>query len=418
MSEVELLKRDISSVIAVTVHKAPWLSIILRKLDIDATWDANFPVAGVSESGVLVVNVKRWPRLPASDKQFILLHEALHIALEHFLRCRRIKGNPLLYNIAADCVINHLLDQQGLQVPGDAVTPEKLSMLVGEPSAEIKRMSAEEIYYLLVNSGVSPQVMPDLPVEGQEGQEPGKREPVQIGIFRQGGEGKVNVGEDSSDEKEIEEKVRSLVREAVVMGRVIGEARAGRGRSDLERALNAVLAPRVAWERELRMAVREGLGPFVISSWKRVNRRCPALYPGYKRLAYPKVWVVVDVSGSIDSDLLDQFVSELSAISKICKVHGIFFSDGIVHECKVSPFTFNATVRGGGGTVIAPALKRVLSDCEHRDIVVILTDGRVADEEDEKQLLEQLVRRVNRIIYCSTAKFPDVRGIRMISIER
>jgi len=63
-------------------------------------------------------------KLPASQLAFVAAHETLHIVLNHLALSDKYPDHSL-FNIAADCVINDYLAQQGFDVPEWVMTGEK-----------------------------------------------------------------------------------------------------------------------------------------------------------------------------------------------------------------------------------------------------------------------------------------------------
>ena len=79
--------------------------------------------------------------LSTSQQDGLLLHEVLHAALLHVIR--RGVRDPLVWNVAADIVVNGMISQQGcFELPPG-----------GLRDTQLEHLSVEEIYELLMKDG-------------------------------------------------------------------------------------------------------------------------------------------------------------------------------------------------------------------------------------------------------------------------
>jgi hypothetical protein len=166
---------------------------------------------------------------------------------------------------------------------------------------------------------------------------------------------------------------------------------AGDGDFSMLRALIADLPrTRTPWRQVLRTRLAKGLSRKQALSWSRPtrsyianqgrggpNRRLP-WEPGYcANRTEPKIAIIVDVSGSIDDDLMQRFASEIAAISRRQEAGLILvIGDDRVRRVEVfKPGRFdlgNIDFAGGGGTDFTPLLE--CADQYRPDIAVVLTD--------------------------------------------
>ncbi len=85
----------------------------------------------------IFLNVDFWNRLAPPQRLGLLAHEVLHAALLHVVR--RGSRDSLLWNIAADIVVNGIiLSQTGFELPAGHLRERKL-----------EHLSVEEVYHLL-----------------------------------------------------------------------------------------------------------------------------------------------------------------------------------------------------------------------------------------------------------------------------
>jgi hypothetical protein len=165
---------------------------------------------------------------------------------------------------------------------------------------------------------------------------------------------------------------------------------AGDGEHSLLRALIAdVPGTRTPWEQVLRTRLAHGLAPKSGLSWSRPSRSYMANQgragshrlpwtPGFSSLkAAPQLVVIVDVSGSIEGDLLERFAREIEGITRRQEADLVL----VVGDDRVRRVTEFAPGRsdlrdiefaGGGGTDFTPLLEE--ADKHRPDIAVVLTD--------------------------------------------
>jgi predicted metal-dependent peptidase len=407
----ETLAREIAEIRTLLFMRSPFFAILIRRARI--VLDAAVDTVCSSTAGELVINPFYWRGLSDMEmKMFVLMHEALHLGFRHPWAAR---GRDLeLYNTAADMVVNEMLLKHGFKTePAKIVTAARMHGLLEAMGAsvnleELKKASAEEIYRLLVNANAVQNInlhnnLPGADLESPQGMEGAA---VQEGAMPPG--------------REPELYWREVLGEALV-----AERQAGTLSGETLRVAEASLKPRLDWRRLLQAAFQEGSGRFVVSSWHRRSRRFAGL-PGIKSLGVQTVRVLIDCSGSINRKTLEYFVSEILSLAK-------------AHLCKVSVQPWDAKayapvdsftpsqirriaarhLRGGGGTLLLPALKAVRRSMDPGDIVVILSDGCIADITAEATLgVYRLVAgRAGKMILVTTGNRPILPRTKIISMD-
>jgi len=168
-------------------------------------------------------------------------------------------------------------------------------------------------------------------------------------------------------------------------------AHAGDGAHSMLRTLIAdVPRTRTPWEQVLRARLAHSLAPKPGISWSRPSRsyianqgragphrRLPWT-PGFSSLKpAPRLVLIVDVSGSIEAELLERFAREIEAITRRQEA-GLVLIVGDDQVRRVAEFApgrsdlRNIEFAGGGGTDFTPLLLE--ADKHAPDIVVVLTD--------------------------------------------
>ena len=168
-------------------HLISYLRFQFVKHDDDALMIAPgiLAVFGVTPDGTVIVSEKALEFFRKLAKNFgyddvniraqywiigHLMHEILHLVLEHHLRG---KGRDnIKWNLATDALVNYLIAKEDdrLIVPS-SVMPEDISKLTGVPETSIIKMNAEEIYRLLSNiKSFQSAFIPFISMQGGESQ--------------------------------------------------------------------------------------------------------------------------------------------------------------------------------------------------------------------------------------------------------
>ena len=171
----------------------------------------------------------------------------------------------------------------------------------------------------------------------------------------------------------------------------LSRAHASDGTQSLLRQLLADRpTPRTPWEQLLRTRLARSLAQRPELSWSRPNRSWLAnrgRTAGGRRLpwqpgvsgtrAVPRLCLVVDVSGSIETRVLGRFASEMERLMRVhrAEIRLIVGDDRVREERLLRPGARELrelVVEGGGGTDFAPLLEAA---GRHRpDVVIVLTD--------------------------------------------
>ena len=217
-------------------------------------------------------------------KVTVLAHEAWHVAYQHMFRCG--SRDPENFNIAADHVINLMLEEHGYYMSGFPYVMDK----------QYKGMSTEQIYDLL-----PPQPKQPNPA------------PVQLS----GDLAYPDPNEKDTDGSAQAKKAESMgkVISAVTINKMSGKD-AGTIPGEIEFMVDKFLKPKLPWERLLHNFFNELTE--LDYSYRRPNRRyddplMPGLVgtTGLEHLIY-----YLDISGSISDDDILRFNSEVKYIKE------------------------------------------------------------------------------------------------------
>lgn len=378
--------------------------------------------APIATDGNVVFYAPAFEALPRAAQVGWVAHQILHVAFRHVGRREALRGlignlDDELYNVCADALVNTTLSHlRWLTLPERAVMLETLvERALGEtPSAEaaLLRYDVETLYRAL-DDRRSASSSRDHGRAGQtgDGQGDGSEDSLQTSHAssrrsdtRSGDAGARVDGRRAATARALGAgQMRDLLpgpdREAP---QATAEAtrewseRLVRGHAadaefSLLRALGADV-PRVTvpWQQVLRQRLARALAPYPERSWSRPSRSWLANQgrtANGRRLPFepgtvssrnvPRLAVVLDVSGSVDDQMLSGFSAQLRAItSQTRAVAVVVVGDDDVRDVRTfRPGTLALdewTFAGGGGTDFAP----LLAEAErHRpDYIVVLTD--------------------------------------------
>jgi predicted metal-dependent peptidase len=359
-------------------------------------------------------------RLGLLEQTGLVAHEVLHIALRHPQRAldlRRLLGDVdmQLFNICADAIVNSTLSHlRWLRLQASSVFLDQFLAQVLDLEQDVETALLEWDVERLYRSIDDRRVRDDnnrrrVGRSGQTGakakhaRSDGRDSPQQAGdplkpsarddgplaarVRELGGKIEPDIvpSPDADTSPELEAEQAREWSERILRGH------AGDGDFSMLRALIADLPrTRTPWRQVLRTRLAKGLSRKQALSWSRPtrsyianqgrggpNRRLP-WEPGYcANRTEPKIAIIVDVSGSIDDDLMQRFASEIAAISRRQEAGLILvIGDDRVRRVEVfKPGRFdlgNLDFAGGGGTDFTPLLER--ADQYRPDIAVVLTD--------------------------------------------
>jgi len=413
------MREELSRAKAILVRACPFVASLLmrarivRVSELPLRWEES--PAGVDSDGTVLIAEKAWSRLDFRERVSLLSHLALHLALLHH---RRMRGKEEeAWNLAADAVVNERILELGLPLPPKSVRGGRLGVKGWE------KMSTEELYEELrkkimmitvplpgwsrQEEGVDLSLpFPDLlPTRGLPGR--GEGEVIQ--------EGDPNLYDPSAGGEELERRWKEAMFAALMAQKTAGKLPVG-----FERLFDEVLKPKVNLRGLFRQAIRSGLGRTVVSDWTRPSRKNPDL-PGVKRMTIPSIFALVDTSGSIDEKELSLFVGTVLEFAGQTKVQVICWDAEAYEPVKLpnrSVEPLKGKMKGGGGTVIRPALEKTLKQMKPLDMVAILSDFEIFDwnKPKVKELLSKIAAKASVAVLLSTHRevsAPRWRSLRL-----
>ena len=319
----------------------------------------------------------RWIEgLSAAQVQFALAHEALHCALGHFVRRgHRVRQR---WDLACDFAINPVLVEQGLRPPPEALV---LNLYAG--------MAAEEIYPCIDDSLDQETLDQHLyDSEGGEGGQGGSEQPRQTSGGSGAMEGSGARAPNSPTAKESppaslgsaerEQLAQQWQRHLAAAAQRAQES--GKLGGGLARLVGQMLQPALPW-RSLLAQYMSRIARHDYSYARPSRREGDMIFPSL-RSTQAELCVALDVSGSVGSTELAQFVSEVDALRGALPAHVTLFACDAqlapespwLYE-PWQPLTLPSALLGGGGTAFAPVFEWVAREGRTPDALIYFTDA-------------------------------------------
>lgn len=272
----------------------------------------------------------------------VLIHEVMHVALAHLSRKKNYHDH-LKWNYACDYSINQIIRKMSSVDISDGIY---------DPQYE--NMSAEQIYKLLPQN------------EQLEDQTEGK------------------FVDDHGDCDDVQQQ--KIVKRMVNVYDNLSEAERQKGKlpAEIERLIRQLKKPQFDWRKYIKATVET---IFLRTDYNSSRKSflfqdiCgeDSFFPKLQGFENSVLAVVVDTSGSITSDQLQDFATEISAVSQLADKTIVLTCDAAVHEevtlDKFDDVFNNLKFRGGGGTNFKPAFEHLQKKRIRPECLVFLTDG-------------------------------------------
>lgn len=311
------------------------------------TWLETIPTANTNGKA-LNLNPDWFLSLTATQRIGLLLHEILHVALQHSVRLK--ERNPSLFNQAADYVINDLLIQKQYDLPDQALYDTAYT-----------DMSTEQVYNLLYQQEIDKGNNPDGDSYGIAG---------------------IGLDLDYADTKEVsavQNEISNIILQAATQSKMHSE-HAGNLPGEIAIELAKQINPKLPWNVILANFMQSFAKDDF--SWSRPNRRyLPDYYlPSRYSEAIGNVCIAVDSSGSVTDEEFNYFITEIASLQYTMNPEKITLLDFDTTIKKVHEITGTTDIfkevqfHGRGGTNITPVLEWAN---KHKPIVLLVfTDGQ------------------------------------------
>jgi predicted metal-dependent peptidase len=387
-----------------------------------------------------------------SDKQLkgVLLHEGLHIVLDHTTsRTPEYKSKMLIGGKVAIKEDEDKIKAEAWNIAGDLAINQMIRDLLQDPSSKWKgglfpenkdinlpRNQTAEFYYKAVIDKVTKEhkdakdaaealakLFKDLGI-GSHGEwvETDKKSGQVVkgnSSGKQPSTEKSDVGIGEETEKEKEEKTKADIKVDTGLDAFenspAGTSNSTSDKIDLKFGQQKKTP---GWMKQTKHASVHGFSILPLLTRKIPNRRYGLQFPGKRRQQVGHVVLVaIDVSGSIDKPLYNDFCAHLNNLQRFAKFDIVFFNHCILDadgknygpensQNAPRPFKKGMSCHIGGGTDFEPVITLYNKVRNKYDSIFIFTDG-----EANYQTKPTRAKEVNWIVYNSSdyvkANMPD-----------
>ena len=339
-------------------------SLLFQQLQVSFVEDKEIPTAATDGENIFF-SLEFWDTMTNPNRIFVVAHEIMHYVLHHTVWWKRAQEGHTLgkdpidakeMNEAQDYIINDMLVRDKL-----GVMP---SIGLHDPSIATHDSDVMQTYIDLhkkQNKNPNPNPMdkhiaPDKPSTELDDQQ-----------------------------AEVQEAVQSAMNAAKQMGNMP---------STLERVLGEILDPKRYWGDVLRDTFENISAGADRKTWRKPNKTMLSLYdiymPSNTGFAFNRVAIVFDTSGSIDMEVLSQFVSECRGMFNdlpsengyellYCNTHTYKH----VHAEGTDDIPTAPDFLRSGGTDMGDAVRYCKEHWTDLDGIIILTDGYTPEPAEE-----------------------------------
>jgi len=344
------------------IFEEPYYGLFLVSLN--KVYRKDIPTAGVSKNGLatqLAINPEFFLDLTEEQRIGLLKHELLHISFGHLLT-REVYNNHKLFNIAADLEINQYISDSYL--PPGGLTLDMFQEL------NLDKKAGTKYYYEMLEQAQEDGTCPNLDnlLDKMDGSS--QYDHMTWDEFEE-----LPEAEKKLVQKQIEHQLKETAEQTEKRrGTIPGEL------AELIKRLLHVDPPKFDWKGYLRRFV----GNSTITYTKKLRRKYNKRYsenPGLKIKFKNHILVGVDTSGSVNSDELKEFFSELTHMHKTG--HKITVAQCDTRLNSVDEFNPRKDweIKCRGGTSFQPVIDHY-NDKGHYTALVYLTDGEASSPED------------------------------------
>lgn len=331
--------------------------------------------------------------IPESKVRGLILHENLHVALKQVaFGSGMFKEHRKMANLAADFVVNDIIENIKGCVTG---TQERIVELpdgaVYDPM--FHNWSMREVFnYLKKHAKPKPKPQPQKGNEqcndpqsgGKQDKDDGDGEWESVEVngkeYDLSNSDEHDFGRELTHEevKEINDTIDRALREGGML--------AGRMGAKIPRSISDLLEPKVDWREALRDFVTSSIKGKDEFTWRKLNKRHLAndiLSPSVENETIGEVIVGFDTSGSIGSEEITEFATELVSVCDIAQpervrvlwwdtqVHG----EQVFNQAEYSNIASLLKPLGGGGTHVGCVNDYINKEKLNAECVLVFTDG-------------------------------------------
>jgi predicted metal-dependent peptidase len=338
---VEVLDRIIIARVGLLLRH-PFFGNMATRLRIQAAdeWLGTAAVDGRN----LYFNTQFFNAMNNKEIEFVIAHEILHCVFDHL--GRRNDRNPMLYNIAADYIVNNLLVRDRIGTIPSIVSCYQDFKYEGWISEEVY----DDLFEQAKKNGedylkqLGEMLDEHLDLEGEDGEE------GENGKDGKGGKGRPKYSKAEMDQ------IRDEVKEAMI--NAAQTAGAGNTPAGVARMIKELTEPKMNWRELIRQQIQSTIkSDFTFSRPSRKGWHTGAILPGMDFQDTIDLCICIDMSGSIGNSQAADFLGEIQGIMEEFKDYKIklwCFDTKVYNEQDFSADNgenlCDYEILGGGGT--------------------------------------------------------------------
>tara|TARA_B110000503_G_scaffold133276_1_gene210523 strand:+ start:627 stop:1943 length:1317 start_codon:yes stop_codon:yes gene_type:complete len=370
---VEVMDRIITARVGLLLRH-PFFGNMATRLRIVAA-DEWLPTAAV-DGRSLYYNTQFFNAMDNKEIEFVVAHEILHMVFDHL--GRREERNPMLYNIAADYIVNNLLVRDRIGNKPKIVDCFQDFKYEGWTSEDVY----DELFKEAEKNGeeylkqLGEMLDEHLDMEGEAGE----------GKDGGDGEGKDGNGNNVSKSKpkyskEEMKKIKDEIKENMISA--AQTAGAGNVPAGVARMIKELTEPKMNWRELLRQQIQSTIkSDYTFSRPSRKGQMSGAILPGMHFQDTIDVAISLDMSGSIGNAQAQDFLSEIKGIMDEYKDYNIklwCFDTKVYNEqdfnADCGDDLMDYEIMGGGGTDFDANWKYMKENDIQPKKFIMFTDG-------------------------------------------
>jgi predicted metal-dependent peptidase len=306
---VEVLDRIVVARVGLLLRH-PFFGNMATRLRILAA-DDWLPTAAVDGRN-LYYNTQFFNAMSNKEIEFVVAHEILHMVFDHLHR--RGDRNPMLYNIAADYIVNNTLVRDRIG--------EKPKIVDCFQDFQYDGWTSEEVYDKLFKD--AEEAGKELQKLLEELEQKGEMLDEHLD-----GEGEDGEGEDGEEEKDSNgnsvskkpakyskeeiKKIKDEIKEATI--NAAQAAGAGNVPAGVQRMIKELTEPKMNWRELLRQQIQSTIkSDYTFSRPSRKGWHTGAVLPGMNFAETIDICIALDMSGSIGNAQAQDFLGEVKGI--------------------------------------------------------------------------------------------------------
>jgi len=359
-------------------------------MDCEVFEDDTIPTAAATTKpkNMIMINKEFFmEKLNRKERNFVFIHELLHIYLEHIGRQIENNYDGKVWNIATDFVINNYIVDM---ISSSANVLKKPDEILYDTAYQ--KMTADQVYFKLLKDN---------------------KNNTEIVIKKYNGDGFAGEGKgqaplDGVAEEVMSESDKASNKQAMAAGIrefQMGSNTMGSGAGSLIQAFNDLLNPQIPWTNLLQEFVTDAARSRY--TYNRLSRKSsggvcfPTMTGEHIKLVFG-----VDSSGSMSTNDIKEALSELQSI---CEGFDSWEVDYVTCDTTVHLIgqytsedgddfdSIDLRLKGGGGTEMSPMVEYANDLDEEPSVIVIVTDGYIPEEP-----LDDSVEDINTIVIVTS----------------